>query len=133
MNHPYKQHGAFSWCELMTSDVEAAKHFYGSLFGWELEQADVTCMPYTLIKAGGTPIGGIMATPPQAEGVPPHWGSYVTVDDVDATAKLAEALGAQMCMPPTDIPGVGRFCVFRDPQGATIAAITYAGTCGTSD
>jgi predicted enzyme related to lactoylglutathione lyase len=37
MNDPFKTHGAFSWCELMTPDPEAAKRFYGTLFGWTLE------------------------------------------------------------------------------------------------
>lgn len=128
MTDPFKQHGAFSWCELMTTDVEAAKGFYSSLFGWELEDMNVTGMNYTCVKAGGAGIGGIMAIPPEAAGagMPPHWGSYVTVDDVDDIARKAETLGARICVPPTDIPGVGRFCVFRDPQGASIAAITYS-------
>jgi hypothetical protein len=62
--------------------------------------------------------------------MPPHWGSYVTVDDVDALAAKAAALGAEICMPPTDIPNVGRFCVFRDPQGASLAAISYVASAG---
>jgi hypothetical protein len=40
MNDPFKTHGAFSWCELMTPDPEAAKRFYGTLFGWTLEDMD---------------------------------------------------------------------------------------------
>lgn len=50
---------------------------------------------------------------------------HVSVDDVDATARQAEALGGQVLMAPRDIPEVGRFCVIRDPQGAVISAITY--------
>jgi predicted enzyme related to lactoylglutathione lyase len=53
------------------------------------------------------------------------WGAYVTVDNVDTTAKAAVQLGGKLLMPPTDIPDVGRFCVIRDPQGAVISAITY--------
>jgi predicted enzyme related to lactoylglutathione lyase len=82
-------------------------------------------MTYTVVQAGGTQIGGIMPMPPQAAGTPPHWGSYVTVEDVDATARHAEALGAKTLVPPTDIPNVGRFCTFQDPQGAVISVITY--------
>ena len=67
-----------------------------------------------------------MPIPPQAEGTPPNWGSYVTVDDVDATAGKAEELGAKILVPLTDIPNVGRFFVLQDPQGAVISAITYA-------
>jgi len=63
--------------------------------------------------------------PQDAQGMPPMWGAYVTVDDVDATARTAEQLGAKLLVPPRDIPGVGRFCVIQDPQGAVISAITY--------
>ncbi|HUL12493.1 MAG TPA: VOC family protein [Methylococcaceae bacterium] len=125
MNDPFKTHGAFSWCELLTTDVDAAKRFYGTLFGWTLEDVNMTGTTYTLVKTGEQGIGGIMQTPPQAAGAPPHWGAYVTVDDVDATAGKAVELGAKICVPPTDIPNVGRFCVLQDPQGAAISVITY--------
>jgi hypothetical protein len=125
MNESFKQHGAFSWCELMTSDVAAAKTFYGKLFDWETEDMSMPGMSYTVVMAGGSEIGGIMAIPKEAQGMPPAWGAYVTVDDVDATANAAGQLGAKLIVPPTDIPDVGRFCVIQDPQGATISAITY--------
>ena len=120
-----RQHGAFSWCELVTTDVEAAKKFYTKLFGWSTEPISMPGMKYTVVKAAGEDIGGIMAMPKHVAGAPPHWGIYVTVDDVDATAKLAEQMGAKTIVPPTDIPNVGRFCLFQDPQGALISVITY--------
>ena len=83
-------------------------------------------MNYTVVKVGDDAVGGIMPIPSQAEGTPPNWGGYVTVDDVDATAKQAEELGAKILVPLTDIPNVGRFFVLQDPQGAVISAITYA-------
>jgi len=61
----------------------------------------------------------------QVQGRPPHWGSYVTVDDVDATARTARDLGGKVLLGPHDIPNVGRFCVIEDPQGAVISAIAY--------
>lgn len=125
MNEPFKQHGAFSWCELMTSDVEAAKTFYTKLFGWDTEEMTMPGVTYTVVKAGGNGIGGIMTIPKETQGMPPAWGAYVTVDDVDATAKTAVQLGARLLVPPTDIPDVGRFCVIQDLQGAVISAITY--------
>lgn len=109
----------------MTTDVAAAKAFYGKLFGWETEDMPMPGMTYIVVKNGGREIGGIMAIPQEERGMPPAWGTYVTVDDVDATAKAAVELGAKLLVPPTDIPDVGRFCVIRDPQGATINAITY--------
>jgi predicted enzyme related to lactoylglutathione lyase len=124
MKDPFKQHGGFSWFELMSSDVEAAKKFYAGLFGWNTEDMSMGDMNYTVVKVGEEGLGGMMTVPPQAEGTPPHWGVYVTVDDVDATAARAEKLGGKILVPPTDIPTVGRFSVLQDPQGALISAIT---------
>lgn len=119
------QHGAFSWNELMTTDVSAAKAFYGELFGWDMHD-DQTCdMTYTMLKAGGKEVGGMMAMPPEAKGTPPAWGGYVTVSDVDIQAKQAETLGGKIIMPPRDIPNIGRFAVISDPQGAMLTLITY--------
>ena len=125
MDEQYKQQGIFSWCELMTTDVAAAKAFYSSLFGWTLEDMEMPGMTYTVLKVGDRPVGGLMHMPPEAGGMPPAWGTYVTVDDVDATARRVVELGGRMLVEPRDIPEVGRFCVIQDPQGAVISAITY--------
>lgn len=120
-----KQHGAFSWNELITNDLAAAKAFYTRLFGWELEEVQPGEIPYTMVRAGGEEVAGMMATPPEAGPMPPAWGAYVTVDDVDESAKLAQELGGRVVMEPREIPGVGRFCVIVDPQGAALSMITY--------
>jgi predicted enzyme related to lactoylglutathione lyase len=117
------RHGAFGWCELMTTDVQAATRFYTELLGWTTEE--VPGMSYTVVKTGDISIGGIMSSPPQGACALPHWGTYVTVDDVDATARKAQELGATTIVPLTDIPNVGRFYTFQDPQGAVISVITY--------
>ncbi len=124
MTNPMKQHGAFSWNELMTSDIEGAKAFYTKMFGWELEDIQKE-MPYTLVKINGQESAGMMTMPPEAAGMPPMWGAYVTVDDVDASAKQVEELGGKILLEPRDIPEVGRFCVISDPQGATLSMISY--------
>jgi hypothetical protein len=115
-------HGAFSWNELTTTDPKAALEFYTKLFGWTTEVMNMG-MEYTVVKAGGQPIGGVMALP--REGCPVTWTTYVTVDNIDETVKLAESLGGRIIVPPMDIPEVGRLAIFADPQGAGIAAITY--------
>jgi len=123
----YKTHGAFSWSELMTTDPKAALAFYAQLFGWTHEDMDMGTGAYHVLKAGDVSIGGVMGMPPDAQpGMPPMWGCYVTVDDIDATAKRCTELGGQVLMPPTDIPTVGRMAVLKDPQGAVLSAITYA-------
>jgi predicted enzyme related to lactoylglutathione lyase len=122
----YKTHGAFSWSELMTSDPKAATEFYGALFGWKFETMSGLQGPYQIVKVGDIGVGGIMKTPAQAGQMPTAWGCYVTVDDVDETAKKVSRLGGKLLMPPTDIPTVGRFAVIEDPQGAMLNIITYA-------
>jgi len=126
MESRFETHGDFSWSELLTRDVEGAKRFYTEVLGWEMDQMPVEGEPYTVIKTGDREIGGIMRMPAQIPaGTPPHWESYVTVDDVDAVARKAEENGGRILVPPTDIPHVGRFCTLQDPQGAVLCAITY--------
>lgn len=126
MDNKLLKHGAFSWFELMTSNVDGAKGFYEKLFGWETEKMEMEAgMTYDVVKVNGEPAGGIMAMPPQAGQMPTYWGIYITVDDVDATAGMVKEMGGQVLMGPQDIPEVGRFCVIQDPQGAILSAITY--------
>jgi len=122
----YSTHGAFSWSELMTSDARAATEFYGSLFGWKVEVMPMPEGNYHVVKVGDTSVGGIMAFPAAQGGMPPAWGCYVTVNDVDATARQCLSLGGKVVHGPQDIPGVGRFAVIVDPQGAALNVITYA-------
>jgi predicted enzyme related to lactoylglutathione lyase len=122
-----KLHGAFSWNELLTTDVAGAKAFYGELLGWTLKDDNAHGVEYTIASAGGTETGGIMAIPEEAQGMLPAWGAYVTVDDVDKLAPMVEKLGGCIFVPPRDIPGLGRFMVIQDPQGAMLSLITY--TC----
>jgi len=124
--NPFQTVGAVSWTELSTPDPAAAQAFYGALFGWRFEPMAMPDGQYHVIKLGAEDaIGGIMATPPEAKGMPPMWGSYVTVADCDATAAKCTALGGKVCVGPMDIPNVGRFAMLQDPQGATICAIAY--------
>ena len=121
----YKTHGAFSWSELITSDPAAAAAFYGKLFGWTVKEMGPEMGGYRVANIGEAGIGGMMATPPEAAGMPPRWGVYVTVSNVDESLAQAQGQGATVCMPPMDVPGVGRMAAFNDPQGATISIIQY--------
>lgn len=126
MDERLLKHGAISWFELMTSDVSGAKNFYSEIFGWQYEAYDGDpAAEYNVVKINGKEAGGMMKIPPQCGDQPPCWGTYVTVDDIDATVKKVETLGGKIIVPPTEIPNIGRFSVFADPQGAVISAITY--------
>jgi hypothetical protein len=126
MATPSATHGAFSWTELTTSDANAARKFYGKLLDWQFQDMDMGDSTYTVINVAGQGVGGITAAPPNAQGMPPAWGGYVTVDDVDAVVARVAGLGGRVLLAPTDIPAVGRFATIMDPQGATLSLITYA-------
>ena len=117
--------GAVVWSELRTSDAEAAAQFYATVFETESGKADMDIpMEYTVLKAAGNDVAGIMALTPQMGPLPPHWGTYFGVADVDASAKQVEPLGGTVVAGPMDIPGVGRIAVLLDPQGAGLAIFT---------
>jgi len=111
--------GRFIWHELMTTDPEAAIGFYQKTIGWGAMpwQQDPS---YRMFMWNGVPMAGLMLLPDDAlqRGVPPHWLSYVSVGDVDATVMRADVLGAKMYLEPMDVPTVGRVAVLADPQGA---------------
>lgn len=128
--------GSFCWNELSTTDDDAAIKFYTELLGWEIKksEANASCegseappLVYNEIVVGGQHLGGIYKMGAEFGGAPSHWMAYVAVDDVDAKAKQVTELGGSVCVPPTDIPNTGRFCVVNDPTGATISLITLKG------
>jgi predicted enzyme related to lactoylglutathione lyase len=125
--------GTFCWDELVTTDPDAAGAFYAAVFGWKPHPMDMGGgMTYTLFHRPGTtapdgnPIGagGMMKSPP---GVPhSFWIAYVAVEDADRSSDRATKLGGKVMVPPTDIPNVGRFACWSDPQGASIAVLAAA-------
>ena len=118
--------GSFCWSELMTTDPDAAGSFYANLVGWQAATQEMAPgMAYTSFLQGERPVGGMMKMEgAQWRGVPPHWMNYVSVDSVDAVATKAAELGGVVIVPPTDIPGVGRFSTLQDPTGAAFSVIT---------
>ena len=122
--------GAFCWNELATTDLESAQNFYKTLLGWEIKESNATGggMVYNEIVVAGQHVGGVYKMGPEFGQTPAHWMAYVAVEDVDAKARQVWELGGKVCVPPTDIPAVGRFCVVNDPTGATIALITLKGS-----
>jgi predicted enzyme related to lactoylglutathione lyase len=122
VNEPY----SLTWNELVTSDIEQAKVFYGGLFGWKGDTQDMggDGPPYTVWMLGDGGVGGAM--PPPMEGMPSFWGVYFAVDDTDAIVAKAKELGASVLNEPMDIPEVGRFAVLSDPQGAAFCVIKNA-------
>jgi len=122
---PEYKAGTFCWMELTTSDGEAAKKFYTELFGWTFEDRPIgPGMVYTMLKLDGKDTGALYEDKQKlAQGIPPHWLAYFAVEDCDAKVHKATELGASVMKPAEDIPGVGRFAILNDPQGAVFAII----------
>ena len=122
------QHGAFVWNELHTADTARAREFYTALLDWGTKDpAPEDPMQYTEFQNQGESIGGMMNLAGSEHiSTTPHWMPYIAVDDVDASAERAKKLGADIKVPPMDIPHVGRFCVIADPLGAIAGLITLA-------
>jgi uncharacterized protein len=112
--------GTFSWSDLQTDDLDSAKSFYGSLFGWSYDDIPIgDGAVYSLAKVQGKSVAGLGVR--QSEEIPPHWNCYVTVDDADAVAARAGELGANVLAPPFDVFDAGRMSAFADPQGAILS------------
>jgi predicted enzyme related to lactoylglutathione lyase len=115
--------GHFVWYELMVPDPSAAAAFYGDVVGWKTQPFNEGTEPYTMWVGSQGPLGGTVKLDEEMKkrGVPPHWMAHVNVDDVDATVAQAKKRGAKVIVEPRDIPTVGRFSVFADPQGAVLS------------
>jgi uncharacterized protein len=127
--------GALCWTELYTVDAARAKEFYGTVFGWDTEDVPLPPGPdgasagtYTVVsRAGGGEEGshgGIMQLGtdmlPDRTG---YWQPYFAVADVDAVVTTAAERGATVLVPGTDMAGVGRIALLRDPEGAFFAVL----------
>ena len=112
--------GTPSWIDIGT-DVEGAKQFYGSLFGWDTQDAGPPeeTGGYGFFLKDGKMVAGYG---PQQNPGPPFWTTYVSVTDAEETAKKVEQAGGTVVMAPMEVMGAGTMAVFQDPQGAFISA-----------
>ena len=108
----------FVHAELMSTDVNRSKTFYGKLFDWELEDLPMPAGAYTMIRVGSGTGGGIMQNPiPNA---PSSWVPYVEVSDVKAATEKAQSLGAKVMKGITEVPNMGWFSLITDPTDSMI-------------
>lgn len=113
--------GKFVWYDMMSTDPKRSVEFYGKLFGWTHKVTAIDGMgDYTELRCGDRDIGGIVPFE-ESHGVPSHWMPYLSVDDVDAAAERIPTIAGTVCVPPSDIPNVGRFAVIGDPTGAFVS------------
>ena len=112
--------GAFCWNELNTRDTETAAAFYGAVFGWKGKTSEG--MDYTELQLDGKSIGGMVDITDRVPAeVPAHWMTYFGVESCDGAVAKVQELGGSLAVGPFDMPGVGRFAVVADPQGAHFA------------
>ena len=120
--------GAWALSALHTPDPEAGAAFYGAAFGWQADaMADAPLWFLRLPAYAGPPARGVPADvvavmAPAAPGVPSHWAVSMRVEDVDATATAAVALGGTTVVAPIDA-GENRTAAIADPQGGVIALV----------
>lgn len=119
-----RQAGKLIWFDLLTDNVDAAKQFYGSVFGWKFTDVPDSQRRFSVITVGNERIGGIfqpVASPPK--GVRPHWLTFISVPDADAAARYAKSNGGTVMSGPTSVPARGTHVVLRDPQGAMVGVL----------
>ena len=112
--------GKFCWYEYMGDDVAAAAAFYEKVVDWTVKSGGLTDYEYRIASVGEVGVAGLMKIPAEAKamGAPACWNGYIWVPDVDAAATKLVAAGGSVKRPGTDIPGVCRFAVVADPDGA---------------
>jgi predicted enzyme related to lactoylglutathione lyase len=113
--------GSFCWMELHTTDQNAAKQFYSSLFGWEA--ADFPMGPdevYTIFRLNERDCSAActLRKDLREHGVPPHWALYISVDNVDESTNRVKELGGTVMAGPFDVASNGRMSVNQDSTGA---------------
>ncbi len=112
--------GTPCWVDLGTTDIPAATTFYGTLFGWTIEDLGPEAGGYGFIRQGDKQVGGIGPATDPARGT--SWAVYLSTDDVDATAAKVEANGGKVLAPPMDVMDQGRMAVLVDPTGGIFSA-----------
>ncbi len=123
------KYGTPCWYELTSANIDAVKDFYKELFGWQLEQSALSPVPYDEIHLDGRAFGGMMKIDenwgPDWDKIPAHWMTYISVEDCDATVEAIKANDGTVCVPPFDIPNIGRMSVCSEPSGATFTVIRF--------
>ena len=121
--------GSPCWVQLGTTDVEAAKAFYGQLFGWDAEtDPRPEVGGYTMFSLGGNPAAAV--APLMDPRQPVRWILSFATTDVDATTEAARGAGAQLWMEPMDVLDIGRWALLSDPTGAAFSLWQAKGFTG---
>jgi uncharacterized protein len=125
---PARIPGKFVWFDLATEDPQAAKAFYGAVFGWKFREAARAPANYAVIENGSGKVGGIFRhTRPAGATAGSRWLSIVSVKDPALVAAQIRQLGGAVLLAPRKVPGRGTHAVFRDPEGAAFGVLASEG------
>jgi predicted enzyme related to lactoylglutathione lyase len=113
------RYGKFVWADLVTTDVAAARRFYGGLFGWAFAQIGTGRGSYTLAYQAGEPVAGMAEREPVPNQVRQSaWLALMSVSDVAAAARQVEEKGGRVLIPARQVDGRGDMAFVADPDGA---------------
>jgi predicted enzyme related to lactoylglutathione lyase len=116
--------GKFVWHDLMTTDIEAVKKFYGELFGWNFEDVGTVDVPYEIIRNNGKIIGGIFALDKsRSKAEHSQWISFISVENMETAVEHVKNNNGNIYTEPFDLPDRGKVAVAIDPQGAVLALV----------
>lgn len=111
--------GTPCWADAMVRDLDAAKRFYGGLFGWTFDEPSEQLGDYVLARHRGHLVAGLgLQGEDRATGSPPAWTTYLATEDADATVQAAAAAGGAFFSEPVDVIDIARMAIGADPAGA---------------
>ncbi len=110
-----RAHGALTWMDLTTTDLDGAKRFYQQVFGWEYLDIGEQFGHYHYALASGRAAAGIGEPPPDPP-MPPVWTIYLA--SVEGDVERVRALGGQVMLEPMAVGDAGKMAVCVDPTGA---------------
>lgn len=109
----------FVWHEISAPSIDKSIEFYTQALDFGTQSFDMGEMgTYNMLTRNGQGVAGVIQ--PHNEGIPAHWATYISVDDVDARVEKCKGLGATLLAGPLDVPTVGRMALIQDPQGAAV-------------
>jgi predicted enzyme related to lactoylglutathione lyase len=118
-------HGFPCWYELNAKDTDAARRFYGDVFGWTWHIMNGEGFEYTVFHKGDEQVCGMIKMTSEWGDTAPHWITYFHVDDIDESCKVVKESGGNVCVPPTEIKGrFEKFAMVNDPTGLTFSVMS---------
>ena len=123
-----KEIGSITWTDLTVTNAKEVKDFYSKVVGWKVAPFDMGGYNDFNMNSpeSGKTMAGICHSQGTNAGLPPQWLIYITVEDVDSSAKQCLELGGRLIVEPKNMGDHGRYCVIEDPAGAVAALFESA-------